>query len=247
MRLVPLRVGHLDSELRIITGDRGTIAFPIVSWLIEHPDGLVLFDTGMHRELQTDVTRLGRSAEFFRPDFSAGEEVSARLDQRDIRASDIDLMVFSHLHFDHAGGTEEIPDARIVVQEAEWLAGHDEALIEQGIYSPTDYDHGHDVEAVNGQHDLFGDGRLRCIPTPGHTVGHQSLRIELDSGPVVLTGDCIYFEQMLQEMTVPRFGHDLEKQRRSMAELAALRADGCRLLFGHDLAQLERFPAEGLT
>lgn len=247
MRLIPLRVGHLDSEQRIITGDSGAISFPIVSWLIEHPAGLVLFDTGMHRDLQTDVTRLGRSADFFRPEFTAGEEVSARLDQRGIRATDIDLIVYSHLHFDHAGGTEEIPDARIVVQEAEWQAGHDRKLIERGVYSPADFDHGHDVEEIDGEHDLFGDGLIRCLPTPGHTPGHQSLRVELDSGPVVLTGDCVYFEQMLEDMAVPRFGHDLELQRRSMVELAAMRSDGCRLLFGHDLPQLEELPADGLV
>ncbi len=247
MRIIPLDVGKIDAKLKIITGEEGRVTLPITSWLIEHPKGLVLFDNGMHQGLQHDTTRLGRTAEAFTPDYHPGEEVSARLTGRDIRPSDIDLMIFSHLHFDHAGGTAEIPDARIIVNRAEWEAGHDSELIEGGVYDPVDYDHGHDVEQVDGSHDVFGDGSLICIPTPGHTPGHQALRVELESGPVVLTGDCVYFQRMLDEMLVPRFGHDTDQQRQSMVELARLRDDGCKMLYGHDHQQLATLPADGIV
>lgn len=247
MKLIPLQVGKIDAAARVVTGDQGTITLPIVSWLIEHPDGLVLFDNGMHTELQHDLTRLGRTAEAFRPIYQPGDEVSARLAAREIRPADVDFMIFSHLHFDHAGGTEQLPNARIVAQRAEWEAGQDQQLIEQGVYDPADYDHGHDVQLIDGDHDVFGDGRVICVPTPGHTAGHQALRIELDSGPVVLTGDCVYFERMLDEMRVPRFGHDLDQQRDSMRTLANLRDSGCRLLYGHDEQQLAGLPDEGLS
>jgi len=85
-----------------------------------------------------------------------------------------------------------------------------------------------------------------CIPTPGHTKGHQSVRVELDSGPVVLTADCIYFRSMLDEMRVPTFGYRHELQLESMRMLAGLERDGARLLFGHDVTQLESLPHEGL-
>lgn len=245
MRLIPLEIGRLESDARFMTGGDGMIDLPVPSWLIEHPDGLVLFDTGLHAELQHDTSRLGRSAAVFNPLFEPGEELAARLDGVGVRASDVTHMVFSHLHFDHAGGTVEIPDARIVIQRAEWEAAHRERLIEAGVYNPDDFDHGHDVEEIDGSHDLFGDGRITCVPTPGHTVGHQALRLELDSGPVVLTGDCVYFEAWLDEMTVPNFGFDADMQRQSMTELKRLRdEDGCRLLFGHDDAQFKSLPAE---
>ena len=138
-------------------------------------------------------------------------------------------------------------NARLVVDRAEWAAGQDRALIEGGVYDPVDYDHGHDVEEVDDGHDVYGDGRLICVATPGHTAGHQALRVELASGPVVLTGDCVYFERMLEEMLVPRFGFDTDLQRRSMERLAALRDGGCRLLYGHDRRQLDAFPLDGLT
>jgi glyoxylase-like metal-dependent hydrolase (beta-lactamase superfamily II) len=247
VKLIPLGVGRIDMALRVVTGEDGTADLPITSWLIDHPDGLVLFDTGMHPALQSDVTRLGRNTSFLTLDYHPGEEVSARLGELDIRPSDIDRVVISHLHFDHAGGCGQLPDARLVVNRAEWAAGQDQAMIDGGVYDPVDYDLGHDVEQVDDGHDVFGDGRLVCVATPGHTAGHQALRVELDSGPVVLTGDCVYFERMLAEMLVPRFGFDTELQKGSMRRLASMADDGCRLLFGHDQDQLAALPPEGLT
>jgi len=250
MRLIPLRIGQISMHMGRITGSEESLMFPVPSWLIEHRDGLVLFDTGMHVDLQTSNDRIGeKTAETIRPDFSPGEELTARLDERGVSVSDIDRIVLSHLHFDHAGGNEEIPDARVIVQRAEWEAGHDQRMIDYGVYNPADYDHGHDVHQLDGEHDVFGDGKLVCLPTPGHTKGHQSLRVELDSGPVVLTGDCVYLESMLDDMIVPTMAGERaqEIQRESMRYLAALRDDGCRLLYGHDEQQLATIPDQGLT
>ena len=251
MRLIPLEIGHIDMYMGAITGDDETRTFPVPSWLIEHPDGLVLFDTGMHIDLQSSVDRIGaETAKTITPDFSPGEELTARLAARGISPTDIDRIVVSHLHFDHVGGNQEIPDARVVVQRAEWESGHDQRMIDYGIYNPDDYDHGHDVHQIEGEHDVFGDGRVVCLPTPGHTRGHQSLRVELASGPVVLTGDCVYLESMLDDMVVPTMAGERSQaqQRESMQYLASLRDQhGCRLLFGHDLAQFEALPSEGLA
>lgn len=251
MRLIPLEIGRVITQSRILDGSDGTVTFPVPSWLIEHPQGLVLFDTGMHQDLQTSFDRIGEATvKSFRPDFHKGEELSARLTDRSIRPADITHVILSHLHFDHAGGTEEIPDARVVVQRAEWEAGHNERLVDLGVYNPDDYDHGHDVEQLDGEHDVFGDGRVVCLPTPGHTKGHQSLRIELDSGPVVLTGDCVYTEALLDSMTVPAMGSDKAnaQQLESMHYLRSLRDDhGCTLLYGHDEEQFRALPADGLV
>ncbi len=247
MRIVPLEIGRLSSSDALVGGDgSGSAALPIPSWLIEHPDGLLLFDTGLHVELQHSTDRLGRSAATFDPDFPAGEELSARLAQHGVRPSDITHMIFSHLHFDHCGGTAEIPDARIVVQQSEWESGHIPKLIEYSVYNPDDFDLGHDRQLIDGEHDVFADGLVRCLPTPGHTKGHQSLMVELASGPVILTGDCIYTEPMLDNMAVPSFGYDTELQKDSMRALASMRDDGCRLLFGHDEHQFRALPAGGL-
>jgi N-acyl homoserine lactone hydrolase len=246
LTLVPLEIGRLDAQLLAITGADGAIVLPVPAWLIEHTDGLILFDTGMHPDLRHSADRIGELSRVFSPNLPDDEVLAARLDSHGIRPGDIELIVFSHLHFDHCGGTAEVPEARIVVQRDEWTEAHRAELIEAHVYNPADFDLGHEVQLIDGPHDLFGDGRVTCVPTPGHTAGHQSLRVDLDSGPVVLTADCVYFERFLDEMIVPRFGHDLDRQRRSMRELAAMRDDGCRLLFGHDRTQFASLPTDGL-
>jgi N-acyl homoserine lactone hydrolase len=248
LRLVPLRTGTLHVDGAPFTGLAGPLALPVPSWLVEHPEGLVLFDTGLHGDLGRGTERLGRLGRRFTVDLGEDETVGGRLADRGIAPGDVGRAVLSHLHFDHCGGTAELPSARLVVQGDEWAAAHDAEQLAQGVYQPDDYDLGHAVELVDGGHDVFGDGTVVCVPTPGHTAGHQSLRVELTSGPVVLTADCVYLASMLDRMAVPAFGFDLDRQRASMRELRRLRdEEDCRLLFGHDLDQVESLPPSGLT
>ena len=108
--------------------------------------------------------------------------------------------VLSHLHFDHCGGLTEVPDARIVVQSAEWEAAQDPIMAEFGVYHPPDFHTGQDVERIDGRVDLFGDGSVVAIPTPGHSAGHQSLLIE---GRMLLVGDACYCQLALDEDALP--------------------------------------------
>lgn len=247
LRLVPLECGWLRTARRTVIKDaEGDARLPIPSWLVEHPSGqTLLFDNGMHQELQVDMSRYPAFASTFQPDYGEGEDVAARLREVQVDPDGVDLIAFSHLHFDHCGGTNLIPNARIVIQQAEWEAGHHEKMVAHGVYDPADFDLGHDVEQINGEHDVFGDGSVVCIPTPGHTAGHQSLRVNLDSGPVVLTGDCVYWEAVLDEMLLPPFGFDHDQQLASMRHLASLRDEGCRLLYGHDEEQWATLPHDG--
>lgn len=246
LRILPLEIGRLDSDLMELTGTPGRAILPVPSWLIEHPKGLVLFDAGMHRDLQHDTSRLARIFSSTVVDFPPGEELSTRIRSTGHRPEDVQVLVISHLHFDHAGGTAEAPNARLVVQEQEWVAGHHPRLVEAGLYTPDDFDLGHDVQLISGEHDVFGDGAIVCVPTPGHTRGHQALRVRLPSRNVVLTGDCVYFESMLDTMQVPAFGFNREQQLASMRLLADMRDRGSELLFGHDVRQFRSLPATGI-
>jgi len=94
--------------------------------------------------------------------------------------------------------------------------------------NPRDFDLGHKSRLVDGEHDVFGDGSVVCLPTYGHTPGHQSLRLRLDHGEVVLAADACYFCQTLRERRLPRNMYDRE------AMLASLERSGARIFFGHD-------------
>ncbi|MGH6988696.1 MAG: N-acyl homoserine lactonase family protein [Stellaceae bacterium] len=219
----------------MMVGEEGEITFPVPAYLIEHPKGRVLFDTGLHPglRLQPEARFGARRAKMFRFDFPDGAEVSARLERMDRDPGKIDLIIASHLHFDHVGGNALIPNATLVVQRREWQAGAAPDAAEHGFFA-IDYDLGHRLRLLDGEHDVFGDGRVVCLPTAGHTPGHQSLKLRLDSGEIVLTADCCYFCETLRQRRLPYLVHDREQFLASLDRLAALERQGARLFFGHD-------------
>ena len=81
---------------------------------------------------------------------------------------------------------------------------------------------------------MFGDGSVVCLPTHGHTRGHQSLKVRTEGGDVVLAADACYFCQTLRERRLPRFAYDKDQMLASLDSLEALEKSGARIFFGHD-------------
>jgi glyoxylase-like metal-dependent hydrolase (beta-lactamase superfamily II) len=146
----------------------------------------------------------------------------------------IDLMINSHFHFDHVGGNALIPNATMLVQRREWDAGMDPDAAEKRGFNPRDFDLGHQLRLIDGEHDVFGDGSVVCLPTYGHTPGHQSLKLRLPGGDVVLAADSCYFCQTLRERRLPRYVYDREAMLASLDRLEALERGGASIFFGHD-------------
>jgi glyoxylase-like metal-dependent hydrolase (beta-lactamase superfamily II) len=228
-----------------LDGEHGTIRMPVPAFLIRHPQGDVLFDTGLHPDVVHDAKgRLGFLADVFATEVGDGDVVGARLAALDVAPERLRHVVLSHLHFDHAGGLGSLPNARVVVQRRDWEAGHDPDLAGALTFSPQDFDHGHDVRLIDGEHDVFGDGRIVCLPTHGHTPGHQSLRVRLDSGDVVLTADACYLRRTLETDHLPPRPFDREAMLASLRRLRALRDAGARVVFGHDAEAWASVPPE---
>lgn len=236
MQVFAITCGWLTGPLSgFLAGEQGRLRVPVPCYLIDHPRGKVLFDTGLHPALAVDpAARLGLLAQVFGVEFGLSEVVSTRLAAIGVGARDIAWVVNSHLHFDHVGGNVEIPNARVVVQQAEWQAGHEPRLARRNHYDARDYDTGNEVLAVTGEHDLFGDGRVVCVPTYGHTPGHQSLLVRLDGGDILLAGDACYLRRSLEAMHLPTVVHEPDAARASLQHLARLRRAGTRIFFGHD-------------
>jgi len=236
VRLFAMTCGWLRSDLKMmLAGKEGTIRFPVPAYLIEHPKGRVLFDTGLHPQSQHDARgRIGELANFFHVEFRPGEDIKSRLEQLEVDADRIDYVINSHLHFDHTGGNELVPNAKIVIQEREWEAGQLPELIEANAFNPNDYEHGHLVKKVNGEFDLFGDGTVVTVPTFGHTPGHQSLKVKLLCGDVVLAADACYLRQTIEDLHLPELVFNRTQMLDSLFLLRKLQSAGARIFYGHD-------------
>ncbi|MFP6806783.1 MAG: N-acyl homoserine lactonase family protein [Pseudomonadales bacterium] len=226
----------------LLRHESGMIKIPVPCYLIVHPKGKVLFDTGLHSDMiSSPCERLGVLAPFFEIHYEESEDLAARLAQLDLSVDDIDFVINSHLHFDHCGGNAAIPNSPVILQKAELEVAKSEVAEQIGLFK-QDWDLGHDLIAVDGEHDVFGDKTVVCIPTHGHTPGHQSLVIRLDGREIVLAGDACYFKRTLDELHLPKSVFDEKKSLNSLEVLAEFQRRGATIYYGHDPAFWENVP-----
>ena len=222
---------HLPVSFFIEGGEQTVLRSPVPAYLIEHPRGRVLFDTGLTvraRLLIDEQVSAGRQ----NFEFDEGTDIAARLRAIDIDPARIDWIVNSHLHSDHCGGNEAIPNASVVIQHRELVVARAQAG--SMLYDDQSFETGQPFLGIDGEHDLFGDGRVTVFPTYGHTPGHQSMRVSLASGNVILTGDCCYLKRSLDELRTSPADVDKEQAAATLRRLRALRASGARIFYGHD-------------
>jgi N-acyl homoserine lactone hydrolase len=216
---------------------------PYFMYLITHPRGNVLFDTGAHPQLGTDPeARLGPAAAAFDARITPQDHIEQRLAMVDMKPSDIDLVIQSHLHFDHAGGLEWLTHAPVLVQREELAFAFYPPVYQRDIYVRGDFDHQLEWRPLEGDHDVFGDGRLILFSTPGHTRGHQSLMVRLDSGQtVILLADAAYLLSKMRERAIPGVVWSPDAMVSSWERIEALeRQHDAMLIATHDLDFRER-------
>jgi N-acyl homoserine lactone hydrolase len=205
---------------------------PVPVYVIETETERILVDTGLNPGAVADPAGHYGSAEAFGP--FVPEQDQSIADQIDL--STLTMVVLTHLHFDHAGGLALVPHAvPLVIQRAEWDGGQDPAAVARNFLHTRDYaDSGRELRLVDGDHDLLGDGSVELLLTPGHTPGHQSVRV----GNVVIGADVTHFDSGLDDQRLPIFGDDLDAQARSAGRLRGLRDAGLTVFPGHDAAVL---------
>ena len=197
------------------------IRFPIPVYMIETETQRILVDTGLDPDALDDPARAMFALEL---EMSIAQQLDL---------ATLTKVVLTHLHFDHAGGLALLPPSvPVIVQRSEWVAGHDRAAIERNFYSPADYAAIRDqVVLVDGDHDLLGDGSVELLLTPGHTPGHQSVRVGDD---LVIGADVTHLASGLDDHRFPLFAHDFAAQAASAEFLRSLRDAGATVLPGHD-------------
>jgi N-acyl homoserine lactone hydrolase len=235
-----LNVGWMSASAAIWRRDEDPetrMRSPVPAYVVETDDERILIDTGLHPGACADAASHYDGA-------AAMSLFSLEQDQpvhEQVDPATIDRVVLTHLHFDHAGGLSLLPTSiPIVVQRREWEAGGDAGAIERNFFHPRDYlDEEREVILVDGDHDLLGDGSIELLSTPGHTPGHQSVRI---GGSLVVGADVAHLASALDDHRFPAFADDHAEQRRSAERLRALREGGARVLPGHDPDLLQPGP-----
>ena len=216
-----------------------SIRCPVPAYLIETETERILVDTGLHPAAVADPGDFyGRSDGLALFTLEQDESIADQID-----LTTITRVVLTHLHWDHSGALSLIPEAApVVIQRAEWTAGHDDAAVKQNFYQPRDYAGSErPIELIDGDHDLLGDGSVLLLFTPGHTPGHQSVQI----GDIVLGADVTHFASGLDDHRFPIFG-DHAAQGRSAERLKALRDSGRTVRPGHDPDVLRPGPVAGV-
>ncbi len=213
---------------------------PVPAWLVRHPKGILLFDTGIECAAAADpVGVLGKGiSSTFAMAGAAHENPVDQLALLGLRPEDITHVVNSHLHFDHCGCNALFTRARFLVQRAEMVA----ARAAPRVYPARAWDHALDYQLIEGEHDVFGDGTVLLLPTPGHTPGHQSMRVQVARDACfIATADACYSEEHLQRDLLPGAVWQADTMRESMQRLRRWGEQaGTTLLFGHDAAQFAR-------
>ena len=199
-------------------------------YLIKHSQGWLLWDTGVTDAIAAMPNGLApadpRMTHWKRP-----KTLASQLEQLGVKPSDIKYVAVSHTHPDHIGNVELFPQAMLLVQkvEYEW----------PGANNAPRFKPEHPVTKLEGDQDVFGDGSVRIIATPGHTPGHQSLLVKLPkTGAVLLTGDAVHFKSNWENRGVPANNFNKDQTLASMQRLADILAkEKAQLWINHDRAQ----------
>lgn len=216
---------------RYLPGGWSDETLPVNAFLVAHPSGLCLFDTGQaaHAAEPGYLPRWHPYLRLARFELAQGDEIAAQLRARGVESTSVRWVVLSHMHTDHVGGVKDFPGAEIVVSTKDWeraqgLAGRLRGYVPQhwprGVKPRLVDLSGPPLGPFGASLDLAGDGALLLVSTPGHTSGHLSLIARDDSSGFFLGGDIAHTSAELVEKE-PEIAHFCE-------------AEGLVVLLAHD-------------
>jgi N-acyl homoserine lactone hydrolase len=213
-------------------------------YLIRHAKGLMLWDSGINDSVAAMPEGLARSK--VAPRYWLRKTIVAQLAEIGVAPAQVTHVAFSHTHSDHVGNANLFTAATLYIQEAEFDAAFGSEAASKFNFEPANYAklRANPIVKLKGDHDIFGDGSVMILSTPGHTPGHQSLLVRLPkTGPVVLSGDMVHLQDNWMNRRVPAFNFNREQSLRSMEKVAAvIEKNKAQLWINHDKAQSATIP-----
>jgi len=190
------------------------IQVPVGFFVVRHPKGNVLFDTGNNDKIITDPSYWGASFTALKPVNTPDVAIDTQLQKIGLKPDDIKYVVASHLHLDHGGNVGKFPNSTIVVQKDEvrnafWPEPGTGGPYMLGDVMPlrkanSDYPNAVKMIQLNGDLDLFGDGTVVVKRWVAHTPGSQMMTVRLkNTGLIILTGDNVYFRENVEKSLPP--------------------------------------------
>jgi glyoxylase-like metal-dependent hydrolase (beta-lactamase superfamily II) len=210
-------------------------------FVIEHPKGTLLWDTGLPEMLvgKESYTTPDGGFTISRKDSTLNQLKSIGLD-----SSDVEMIAFSHIHFDHTGGANHFPNATWFVQQTEMDFINSDAIKGNSFYAPDSFSKLENKQILEGDYDVFGDGTVIIKYYPGHTAGHQALFLDLpNEGPTMLSGDIYHFEKNRENGIVPQFNYDIPASEASIKAFEAfVKEKNAKVYIQHDKGNFESMP-----
>ena len=197
-------------------------------YLIKHAQGYMLWEMGVGDELANVPEGRGSFTRW-----RLARTLASQLDEIKVKPSDVKFVAASHTHPDHIGNVELFPQAMLLMQKAEYEW--------PGANNAPRFKPSHPATKLEGDYDVFGDGSVTLLSTPGHTPGHQSILVRLArTGPILISGDATHFRENWDYRRVPSFNVDVQKTLTSMDRIAAILAHTrAQFWIHHDKAQAD--------
>jgi glyoxylase-like metal-dependent hydrolase (beta-lactamase superfamily II) len=224
------------SKINILLGKEFTAYLPIWVWVIEHPEGTIVIDTGENTESLDIDKYLAKESFFARYQFKHAckvkiqpqEELNHQLNKINIEVDDVKLVILTHLHSDHVDGLKFFPKQEILLGKYEFL--HPDNCFLSTLpswFKPKTVDFlQNKIEVFNQAYPISQSEDLLLIPTPGHTLGHNSVLLKTDDFHIIFGGDSSYHQdQVLKgEMAGANTDYNKTKQTyKNFLDYAALR------------------------
>jgi N-acyl homoserine lactone hydrolase len=219
-----------------------SIAFSSTCWLIQRESKWLLWDTGVPQSALNDPKGWSTLPKLIV--YHLDRTLTDQLAVIGLKTTDISYVALSHTHGDHIGNVRLFPDSTVLMQRAEyeWISTPDgpndnvnqlKALARKLLGAPKN------LRLLDGDTDVFGDGSVTLISTPGHTPGSQSLLAHLkNSGFIILSGDVVHLEENFEKDTVPSLNTDKAASIASMGRIRRMIATyNAKLFINHDKAE----------